>query len=198
MIYHYTKGVSLKGILEDRFIATERKRGLTKISKKTDYVWLTKEPRFPRTALPRIPAIPSTLLESHYCNKNLAVDYDTLTLICAGLYRVGFRDDDARFKNWFRSDERKALLKDDVWCRMESAANKVGDNVRSFWISTSDVTLTDCTLEYWHDGQWLPLFEFESHTENEEDELLIRILISAIAKFHSSNGIQVEPIYQAA
>lgn len=152
-IYHYTKGVSMNSIFTDGFLATERKRGLNKIAKLTDCVWLTEQAQFPKTALPNIPRMPETNLALHL-NQIIYVDLDKLSEFTGGVYRFAFNSDDARFTKWRFSQTRKTV-ENNTECRiMENIANKVGDNARSYWISDSDVHLTNFTLEEFSNGQW--------------------------------------------
>jgi hypothetical protein len=37
---------------------------------------------------------------------------------------------------------------------MESVANKIGDDVRSFWFSENDLQLENFSLEYFENGIW--------------------------------------------
>jgi ABC-type Fe2+-enterobactin transport system substrate-binding protein len=41
-----------------------------------------------------------------------------------------------------------------MWQMMESIANKVKDEVSSFWISSADVKLESFTLEIYEDSEW--------------------------------------------
>ncbi len=43
-----------------------------------------------------------------------------------------------------------------LWSKMESVANKVGDDVRSFWISPNDVALENFSMEIFAGG-WITL-----------------------------------------
>ncbi len=74
-IYHYTKGLHLKSIFKDGFVATEQKRNLnTTAPFFTDVVWLTESQTVPVTALPFIPFIPSTDLSIRQKIKNVKLE----------------------------------------------------------------------------------------------------------------------------
>jgi hypothetical protein len=155
-IYHYTKGFCLNSIFTDGFIATESKRNISGGEKETDYVWLTEKTTYPKTALPFIEGFPETDLMSHLFRKGLKVDLDTIGQHTGSFYRFGFESTDRRFKKWWYSDERAGIKSNRLWASMERIANKVDDNVRSFWISTNDVSLEDFSLEVYAGG-WITL-----------------------------------------
>jgi hypothetical protein len=152
-IYHYTKGISMNSIFTDGFIATERKRGLSQIHKLTDCVWLTEKTLFPKTALPYLSNMPETNLSLHI-NKTVYVDLDKLSRMTGGIYRFSFNSDDKRFVKWRFSESRKAVENDIEWRSMESIANKVSDDHRSFWVSDNDVDLINFSLEEFSNGGW--------------------------------------------
>jgi len=152
-IYHYTKGISMNSIFTDGFIATEHKRGLKQIHQLTDCVWLTEKTQFPKTALPDISDMPETNLSQHI-NKTVYVDLDKLARYTGGIYRFSFNSDEGRFVKWRFSESRKAVEKNILWRRMESIANKVSDDHRSFWISNNDVDLINFSLEEFSNGVW--------------------------------------------
>ncbi len=153
-IYHYTKCNKLGSIFNDGFIATEMKRTLNKTSKLTDYVWFTEKLQYPKTALPRLSNFTETDLMVHVMHKGVYVDLDKIGALFGNFYRFGFNSNETRFKKWWHRDERVELRKNAIWMRMESIANKVGDDVRTFWISESDVLLENFSLEEHVDGEW--------------------------------------------
>jgi hypothetical protein len=157
-IYHYTKCNRLNSIFEDGFIATELKRTLGNGRSATDYVWLTEKLSYPKTALPLISNMPETSLVVHIQHKGIYVDLDKLGAEFGRFYRFSFDSADTRIKKWFFSEERKHLKNDALWMRMESVANKVDDDVRSFWIATQDLALENFSLEVF-DGGWKMLLE---------------------------------------
>lgn len=155
-IYHYTKGISLNSIFIDGFIATEGKRGLNRIQKLTECVWLTEKTQFPKTAMPFVSLMPETNLAMHM-NQNVYVDLDKLSSFVNGVFRFSFDSRDPRFEKWHFSKTRKKIENNVAWRRMESVANKVGDECRSFWISNNDIQLTNFSLEKYENGQWVHL-----------------------------------------
>ena len=157
-IYHYTKCNRLNSIFEDGFIATELKRTLGSGASLTDYVWLTEKLSYPKTALPLLSNHLETSLAVHLQNKGIHVDLDKLGAEFGRFYRFSFDSTDTRIKKWFFSEERNPLKTNTAWMRMESVANKVGDDVRSFWISTQDLALEGFTLEVF-DGGWKTILE---------------------------------------
>ena len=157
-IYHYTKCNRLNGIFEDGFIATELKRTLGNGDSATDYVWLTEKLSYPKTALPLLSNHLETSLVVHLQHKGVYVDLDKLGAEFGRFYRFGFDSADTRVKKWFFSEERKPLKNNAFWMRMESVANKVDDDVRSFWIATQDLALENFSLEVFDCG-WKMLLE---------------------------------------
>ena len=152
-IYHYTKGISMNSIFTDAFIATEHKRGLSQIHQLTDCVWLTEKTQFPKTARPYLSNMPETNLSLHI-NKTIYVDLDKLARYTGGIYRFSFNSDEGRFVKWRFSEARKEVENNIQWRRMESIANKVSDDHRSFWISNNDVDLINFSLEEFLGGAW--------------------------------------------
>ena len=197
MIYHYTKGYCLKSIFNDGFIATESKRGLNPAPRVTDYVWLTSSFRFPKTALPLLSNIPSTSLEMHLYAGPLAMDYESISRACAGLYRFGFHETDNRFTPWFRSNERRAMRGNHKWEMMERIANKVGDDVRSFWISTNDITLSRYTLERLVNNQWVTLIDSLAEPVNPDPQIMKEIYVNA-NNWLRTNGYKDDAFKRAA
>ena len=167
-IYHYTKGISMNSIFTDGFIATERKRGLSKISKLTDCVWLTEKTQFPKTALPFISHMPETNIAIHI-NRTVYIDLDKLSEFTGGIYRFIFNSEDTRFSKWRFSKTRKSVENNFEWRHMESIANKVSDDTRSFWISDDDVELTNFSLEEFANGHWKSLLN-NCHLDNLNSE----------------------------
>lgn len=158
-IYHYTKGINIESIFNDGVIATERKRGLSHMSKLTDYVWLTESKQYPKTALPLISEIPSSNMLFHIMNTGTRVDLSGIAQHVGGVYRFGFDVQSKRFRKWKFSAERKSIAKNRMWQSMEAMANMVGDNVGDFWISTDDVVLSDFSLESFEHGKWVVLMD---------------------------------------
>ena len=197
MIYHYTKGYALGSIFSDSFIATERKRGLSRIRKNTDFVWLTAQQRFPKTALPNISSIPSSNLALHSSVKGLVVDYEAIAAQCEGLFRFGFSSEDERFKRWWHSEERTRMLNNIEWRLMESLANKVGDEVRHFWISTEDVRLRNYTLERLESGQWKTLID-SSNDDNADHSRIISTLCANADRWADRYGFTLESFRKVA
>jgi hypothetical protein len=147
-IYHYTKGLHLKSIFNDGFIATEQKRNLNpEIPFYTDLVWLTESSTVPVTALPFIPSIPSTNLELRGRIKNMATDYSAISKLIGGFWRFGFDSKHPKCEKWFFSKARNEAYKDPGMLHMDQIANRVGDNIRNFWVSEEDIPLDIFTLE---------------------------------------------------
>ena len=171
-IFHYTKGYCLNSIFTDGFIATETKRSITGGKKETDYVWLTEKNIYPKTALPHIGGLPETNLMSHIYHKGVNVDLDKVGQYTGNFYRFGFESIDTRFKKWWHSYERAQMKSNKLWTTMESVANKVGDDVRSFWISPHDVTLENFSLEVYAGG-WITLISNGSVKEADLETLTL-------------------------
>lgn len=147
-IYHYTKGLHLKSIFKDGFIATEQKRNSNdEIPFFSDLVWLTESKTVPVTALPMIPSIPSTNLKLRERIKNMATDYEAISREIGGFWRFGFSSKHPSCEKWFFSKARNEAYKKPGMLHMDQIANGVGDNIRTFWISEKDIALDDFTLE---------------------------------------------------
>lgn len=173
-IYHYTKGFCLNSIFEDGFIATESKRGISRIKKNTDYVWLTEKKQYPKTALPYLSNMPETNLRLHMGNAKPYIDLSKLGLVIGGVWRFSFDSADSRFKKWRTCDERKLMQNNVEWRSMESMANKVGDEVAAFWIAVADVALEQFTLEEFIGGAWVNrLVDCSISCLNEQDRAII-------------------------
>ena len=157
-IYHYTKCNRLNSIFVDGFIATELKRTLGSKDNVTDFVWLTEKLSYPKTALPLLSNHLETSLAIHLQHNGVHVDLDKIGADFGKFYRFSFDSTDARIKKWFFTEERKLLKNNAFWMRMESVANKVGDDTRSFWIATQDLALEKFGLEVF-DGGWKVLLE---------------------------------------
>ena len=151
-IYHYTKGYCLNSIFTDGFIATETKRSISGGHRETDYVWFTEKTNYPKTALPSISGVPESNLGVHLSLKSVHVDLDKVGNYVGSFFRFGFESTDSHFKKWWHSDERASMNSNQLWSRMERVANKVGDDVRSSWISPNDVALENFSLEIFAGG----------------------------------------------
>jgi hypothetical protein len=157
-IYHYTKGIHLKSIFKDGFIATEQKRNLnTQDRFFTDLVWLTESKQVPNTVLPIIPGIPSTQTHILENIKNVKIDYVSIEPFFGGFYRFGFDSSDHNFEKWFFSNARKKVFEGSDGFRLEKIAKKIGDDIRLFWISEQDIPLENFTLERFltTDNKWI-------------------------------------------
>jgi hypothetical protein len=157
-IYHYTKGIHLKSIYKDGFIATEQKRNAnTQDRFFTDLVWLTESKKIPTTAIPEIPGIPSTHTNILEKIKNVKIDYVAIEPFFGGFYRFGFDSSDHNFKKWFFSNARKEVFQRSDSFSLERSAKKFGDDIRLFWISEQDIPLENFTLECFltADNRWI-------------------------------------------
>jgi hypothetical protein len=158
-IYHYTKSIKINSIFHDGFIATERKRSLSKSPPATDFVWFTEKRTYPKTALPYFSMFPETSLQVHIQRRNVFVDLDKIGSELGGFYRFGFESSNSLFKKWHFSQERKSASSGELFSVFERIANKVGDDTRSFWISATDVPLEGFSLEIFKGGHWEMLLE---------------------------------------
>ena len=176
-LYHYTKGNRLNSIFTDGVIITEGKGELYATRPFTDYVWLTEKGRYPKTALPCIGFMPETNLMAHVGRNAPYIDYDKLSIVTGGIFRFGFDSSDTRFKKWWFSAERKQIQHNIYWRHMESVANKVGDDVRSFWIALDDVALESCSLDTLENGTWKSILSsFSLSTASNTDLSVIEAL----------------------
>jgi hypothetical protein len=198
-IYHYTKGISLLSILNDGFIATEKKKGFSNTPHFTDFVWLTESKIFPKTALPLIKNIPGSSLLNHLNIKNLFIDYEEISKVVNGLYRFSFDSSDSRLKKWWFSDERKKISSNLYWLKMENIANKVGDNSRLFWIAKNDLFLEKFNLEVYQNGNWVELLTNTDGKNLKEDEVATADkLILNCMKFNIQHNVPFDQSREAA
>lgn len=188
-IYHYTKLTKLNGIFSAGVIATEMKATLNPLPSFTDYVWLTEKPSYPKTALPLFSMFPETSIALHLKHKNISVDLDKIGAVLGKFYRFSFDSTDSRFKKWFHSDERKSISHTQSWMEMESIANKVGDEVRGFWISTENLDLEDFSLEVFDGGVWKPVLNSASisNMSTEETQIIKMLKKESINKCEEFN-----------
>jgi hypothetical protein len=133
----------------------------------------------------------------HLYAGSLAMYYESISRASAGLYRFGFHETDNRFTQWFRSNERRAIRGDHKWEMMERIANKVGDDVRSFWISTNDITLSRYTLERLVNNQWVTLIDSLAEPVNLDPQIMKEIYVNA-NKWLSTNGYKDDAFKRAA
>ena len=188
----------MNSIFTDGFIATERKRSLSQIHKLTDCVWLTEKTQFPKTALPSVSNMPETKLSLHI-NKTIYVDLDKLSRMTGGIYRFSFNSNDKRFVKWRFSEPRKAVENNIEWRHMESIANKVSDDHRSFWISDNDVDLINFSLEEFSNGGWNHILNNCSllNLTNDESSIVERIKSKSTSTCESY-GLPARQIRKAA
>ncbi|MFN4897750.1 MAG: hypothetical protein ACK49B_05545 [Burkholderiales bacterium] len=114
--------------------------------------WFTEKTNYPKTALPSISGVPESNLGVHLSLKSVHVDLDKVGNYVGSFFRFGFESTDSHFKKWWHSDERASMNSNQLWSRMERVANKVGDDVRSSWISPNDVALENFSLEIFAGG----------------------------------------------
>lgn len=172
-IFHYTKLIKLNSIFTDGFLATEAKRSLNQVPHLTDFVWLTEKTSYPKTALPFLPMFTETHLTTHLQHKNIFVDLDKIGNLFGKFYRFSFDSTDSRLKKWVFSDERKALQSNVIWNMMEKKANKVGDDIRSFWFSTNDIQLEKFGLDVFENGYWINLLDNFSLSQIDSNNISI-------------------------
>ena len=178
-IYHYTKCNRLNSIFEDGFIANEKKRTISYVEKITDYVWLTEKQNYPKTALPMLSSLPETSLLIHLKHQGIHVDLDKIGAILGKFYRFSFDTSDEQFIKWFHSKERTVARCNNEWIGMESMANKVGDDIRSFWITTENLSLNNFSLEVFDSGWKLLLENVDINNLNADSKITIDELKAA-------------------
>jgi hypothetical protein len=100
---------------------------------------------------------------------------------------------DNRFKKWWNSNERASMKSNQLWSKMESVANKVGDDVRSFWISHHDVALENFSLEVYAGG-WVTLI---SNGSVKDADLETLMLIYSLMESSKSKCLELGfPVHQ--
>ena len=188
-VFHYTKLTRLNGILSAGCIATEKNASQNTNLNFTDYVWLTEKHTYPKTALPYASMFPETSLLAHLNQKNISVDLDKIGEILGKFYRFSFDSSDSRLTKWFHSSERKSLVNNHDWLKMEAIANKVGDDVRSFWISTENLHLENFSLDVFENGIWKPVLHNNSFSDlsSTSEEIINKLKASSISKCNEFN-----------
>jgi len=127
------------------------------------------------------------------------VDLDRLGDLVGGVFRFSFDSTDTRFKKWWFSKERKSVENNIEWRTMESIANKVGDEVRSFWISSEDVQLNKFSLEVFANGVWkMILNDVSLSTLNEGERSIIETISERSKKLCLEHGLPVHQVKLAA
>jgi hypothetical protein len=86
---------------------------------------------------------------------------------------------------------------DHKWEMMERIANKVGDDVRSFWISTNDITLSRYTLERLVNNQWVTLIDSLAEPVNPDPQIMKEIYVNA-NNWLRTNGYKDDAFKRAA
>lgn len=164
-IYHYTTGYAVKAILQERFIALEGTRGKFLVKPATSYVWFTTSNIFPRTALPGVSGLPYSLLQNHLGPNKPIINWEELSDVVGGVYRFAFDNSDHRLKKWKFCSERKALIHEQRIIQNEKIARKVGDDLDSFYISESQVKLTNCKIQRFENRSWIDVLELNADGE---------------------------------
>jgi hypothetical protein len=188
-VYHYTKLTRLNGIFSAGCIATEKNASQNTNLNFTDYVWLSEKHTYPKTALPNASMFPETSLVAHLNQKNISVDLDKIGKVLGKFYRFSFDSSDPRLTKWFHSSERKTLINNPAWLKMEAIANKVGDDVRSFWIGTENLDLENFSLDVFQNGIWKPVLQNISFSDlsTSSEEIINELKISSISKCKEFN-----------
>lgn len=183
-VYHYTKLTRLNGILSAGCIATEKNASQNTNLNFTDYAWLTEKNTYPKTALPKASMFPETSLLVHISQKNISVDLDKIGKVLGKFYRFSFDSSDSRLTKWFHSSERQELNGNPMWSHMETMANKVGDDVRSFWIGTENLELENFGLDVFENGIWKPVLQNTSlsNLSDSSEDIINELKILSINK----------------
>ena len=143
--------------------------------------------------------MPETNLMAHIGKNAPFVDLDRLGDLVGGVFRFSFDSTDTRFKKWWFSKERKSVENNIEWRTMESIANKVGDEVRSFWISSEDVQLNKFSLEVFANGVWkMILNDVSLSTLNEGERSIIETISERSKKLCLEHGLPVHQVKLAA
>lgn len=161
--YHYTKGYRLFQILSDQRLKSFELLYGGKLNSGDRWVWLTREERYPITALPAIKELPQTML-TNQLNAPCEVDLLEVARYVSGIWR--FKFDLAKhpeIKPWLGSYQRSRLLKKDIGRYLEGTARSVGDRVALWSIATNELSIGDAVLQQFTPQGWADRLIFAGH-----------------------------------
>lgn len=159
-IYHYTKGYSVEGILNDGYIALEGTRGNVLMKPATSFVWFSEKNDYPICALPMIAELPYTHMQNHLGIARPTINWNELSEIIGGIFRFEFSKQDARVQKWSKSSFRAKNCANRQIQMLEMTANRAEDYANKFWFSHEAMQLINCKLQILIEGAWIDLLKF--------------------------------------
>ena len=161
--YHYTKGYRLFGIIKDaRLLSVEGLWG-ERITSGDRWVWLTRDEKYPKTALPAIKNLPQTLLTNQLKSPQ-EVNLLEVASHVGGIWRFKFDlDQHPEIKPWFGSLQRSRLIRKKVGKVLEGTAKAVGDNVSLWSIALNKLSIGDSVLQQLTPQGWSDRLIFAGH-----------------------------------
>ena len=161
--YHYTKGYRLFGIMKDsRLLSVESLWG-ERLTSGDRWVWLTRDEKYPKTALPAIEKLPQTLLINQL-KSSQEVNLLEVASHVGGIWRFKFDlDQHPEIKPWFGSLQRSRLIRKKVGKVLEGTAKAVGDNVSLWSIAVNKLSIGDSVLQQLTPQGWSDRLIFSGH-----------------------------------
>lgn len=164
--YHYTKGYRLFQILSDQRLKSFEMLYGEKLNSGDRWVWLTREERYPKTALPAIKELPQTML-TNQLHAPCEVDLLEVARYVSGIWRFKFElKKHPEIKPWLGSYQRSRLLKKDIGKYLERTARSVGDRVALWSIATNELSIGDSVLQQFTPQGWADRLIFAGHAED--------------------------------
>ena len=164
--YHYTKGYRLFQILSDQRLKSFEMMYGEKLNSGDRWVWLTREERYPKTALPAIKELPQTML-TNQLHAPCEVDLLEVARYVSGIWRFKFElKKHPEIKPWLGSYQRSRLLKKDIGKYLERTARSVGDRVALWSIATNELSIGDSVLQQFTPQGWADRLIFAGHAED--------------------------------
>jgi hypothetical protein len=163
VVYHYTKGYRLFGIMKDsRLLSVESLWG-ERLTSGDRWVWLTRDEKYPKTALPAIEKLPQTLLINQL-KSSQEVNLLEVASHVGGIWRFKFDlDQHPEIKPWFGSLQRSRLIRKKVGKVLEGTAKAVGDNVSLWSIAVNKLSIGDSVLQQLTPQGWSDRLIFSGH-----------------------------------
>lgn len=154
--FHYTKGYNIGLIIMAGKISPLRQIQPERKEIADDCVWLTRDDRYPITALPRVPDMPESHIEFYLEHKGVAPDMLQIAARVGGIWRFAFDRRNVRgVTNWYGSIQRKRALQKPFGAMLESVAKQVGDRTECWAFSQRSLTIANSNLQQLTPQGWV-------------------------------------------
>jgi len=147
---------------DSRLLSVESLWG-ERISSGDRWVWLTRDDKYPKTALPAIEKLPQTLLINQI-NCPQEVNLLEVASYVGGIWRFKFDSDQhPEIKPWLGSYQRSRLIKKKIGKVLEGTAKAAGDNVALWSIALNKLSIGDSVLQQLTPQGWSDRLIFAGH-----------------------------------